>query len=134
MVWAAVWNSFAPCPAPPVFPAIFARGHPGKDYGTSEYTHRHYLVISYVWSPAGFHASDRFANAALGAFTRHWTLSGIETFQSGPYSTFSTAVDTNGDGLVGNDRPILGNVAAPITTAGIDGHFVGGTPGGYYDV
>jgi hypothetical protein len=87
-----------------------------------------------VWSPAGFHASGRFANAALGAFTRHWTLSGIETFQSGPYSTFSTAVDTNGDGLVGNDRPILGNVAAPITTAGIDGHFVGGTPGVYYDV
>jgi hypothetical protein len=25
-------------------------------------------------------------------------------------------------------------VAAPITTAGIDGHFVGGTPGVYYDV
>jgi hypothetical protein len=25
-------------------------------------------------------------------------------------------------------------VSAPITTAGIDGHFVGGTPGVYYDV
>jgi hypothetical protein len=87
-----------------------------------------------VWSPQGFHSNNVFANAALGAFTRHWTLSGIETFQSGPYSSFSTSVDTNGDGVVGNDRPILGNVAAPITTAGIDGKFVGGRTGVYYDV
>ena len=120
--------------APTALAANLAPGQLGQDYGNSAYDHRHYLVISYVWSPEGFHASNPFTNAALGAFTRHWTLSGIETFQSGPYSTFSTSVDTNGDGIVGNDRPILGNVAAPITTAGIDGHFVGGTPGVYYDV
>ena len=125
---------FATFSAPTSLAANLAPGGVGQDYGPSSYDHRHYLAISYVWSPTGFHASNVFANAALGAFTRHWTLSGIETFQAGPYSTFSAAVDSNGDGVAGNDRPIIGSVSAPITTAGIDGQFIGGTTGTYYDV
>jgi outer membrane receptor protein involved in Fe transport len=125
---------FATFSAPTALGANLAPGGLGQDYGPSSYDHRHYLAISYVWSPAGFHSSNTFANAALGAFTRHWTLSGIETFQAGPYSTFSAAVDSNGDGVAGNDRPIIGSVSAPITTAGIDGQFVGGTTGTYYDM
>jgi outer membrane receptor protein involved in Fe transport len=124
---------FATFSNPTSVAANLAPGGIGQDYGPSSYDHRHYLAISYVWSPAGFRASNAFANAALGAFTRHWTLSGIETFQSGPYSSFSTNVDFNGDGVTGNDRPILGNVSAPVGTAGIDGSFVGGNTGTYYD-
>jgi outer membrane receptor protein involved in Fe transport len=124
---------FATFSSPTPVAANLAPGGVSGDYGPSSYDHRHYLGISYVWSPAGFHASNTFANAALGAFTRHWTLSGIETFQSGPYSTFSTNVDSNGDGIEGNDRPIIGSASAPITTAGIDGQFVGGAIGTYYD-
>jgi outer membrane receptor protein involved in Fe transport len=125
---------FATFAAPTQYAANLAPGGIGQDYGNSAYDHRHYLVISYVWSPTGFHSSNTFANAALGAFTRHWTLSGIETFQSGPYKSFGiNSLDINGDGTSGNDRPILGNASAPLTTAGIDGHFNGGTPGVYYD-
>jgi hypothetical protein len=59
----------------------------------------------------------------------------VEQFQSGPYLTFGTAgLDTNGDGSTANDRAILGNKAAPLSTAGIDGHFVGGKTGVYYDL
>jgi hypothetical protein len=88
-----------------------------------------------VWSPVGFHSNSTFANAALGLFTRHWTISGIEQFQSGPPVTFNNSgLDTNGDGSTANDRPILGNASAPFTTGGIDGHFVGGTTGTYYDI
>jgi outer membrane receptor protein involved in Fe transport len=126
-----IFNTFS---SPVALGANLAPGHLGQDYGPSSYDHRHYLAISYVWSPEGLHASNAFANAALGALTRHWTLSGTETFQAGPYSTFSAAVDSNGDGVAGNDRPIIGNASAPLTTGGIDGAFVGGTPGVYYDI
>ena len=117
------------------YSANLAPGGRGQDWGPSSYDHRHYLSISYVWSPAGLHADGGFTNALLGALTRHWTISGVEQFQSGPYLTFGTAgLDTNGDGSTANDRAILGNKAAPLSTAGIDGHFVGGKTGVYYDL
>ena len=106
-----------------------------QEWGPSAYDHRHFVSLSYVWQPAGLHSNNAFGNAMLGLFTRNWTLSGIEQFQSGSYSTFSTAgFDTNGDGNAYNDRPLLGNKNAPLATAGIDGTFVGGNPGTYYDV
>jgi len=121
--------------SPTSYTANLAPGGRGQDYGNSAYDHRHYFVLSYVWSPAGLHSSNTVADAALGALTRHWTLSGIDRWQSGPYSTFAiNGLDINGDGSTTNDRPILGNVSAPLTTAGIDGSFVGGTPGTYYDL
>ncbi len=106
-----------------------------QEWGPSAYDHRHFFSVSAVWAPAGLHASNSFANAGLGILTRHWTISGIEQLQSGSYSTFTTAgFDQNGDGNAYNDRPLLGNRSAPLATAGIDGTFVGGTPGVYYDV
>ncbi|WP_263382722.1 TonB-dependent receptor [Granulicella arctica] len=121
--------------SPTSYTANLAPGGRGQDYGNSAYDHRHYAVISYVWSPAGLHAENAITNAALGALTRHWTLSGIERFQSGPYSTFAVnGLDINGDGSTANDRPINGNLAAPAQSAGIDGHFIGGTNGVYYDL
>jgi outer membrane receptor protein involved in Fe transport len=121
--------------SPTSYSANLAPGGRGQDYGPSAYDHRHNVSISYVWSPVGFHSNSTFANAALGLFTRHWTISGIEQFQSGPPVTFNNSgLDTNGDGSTANDRPILGNASAPFTTGGIDGHFVGGTTGTYYDI
>ena len=112
-----------------------APGGRRQDYGNSAYDHRHYLVISYVWSPAGFHAENAVANAALGALTRHWTVSGISKFQSGIYSNFGTSgYDSNGDGSSANDRAVVSNASAPLESGGIDGHFVGGTTGTYYDL
>jgi hypothetical protein len=106
-----------------------------QEWGPSAYDHRHFFSISYVWAPAGFRSGNHIANAALGVFTRNWTISGVEQFQSGSYSTFTTAgIDQNGDGNAFNDRPLVGNRTAPLNTAAIDGTFVGGTPGVYYDL
>ncbi|MBS1800053.1 MAG: TonB-dependent receptor [Acidobacteria bacterium] len=121
--------------SPTSYSANLAPGGRGQDWGPSSYDHRHYLTISYVWSPVGLHANNTFANAALGALTRHWTISGTEQFQSGPYLTFDTAgYDINGDGSTTNDRAVLGNKSKPLDTGAIDGHFVGGTDGVYYDI
>jgi outer membrane receptor protein involved in Fe transport len=126
---------FTTSSSPTSFAANLAPGGYQQDWGPSAYDHRHYLAITYVWSPAGFHASNSFANEALDVLTRHWTLSGISKFQAGPYSTFSQNVDSNNDSSAANDRPIIGNISAPITTAGEDGFFLkGGTPGVYYDI
>jgi outer membrane receptor protein involved in Fe transport len=106
-----------------------------QEWGPSAYDHRHFVSVAYVWAPAGFSSSNSFTNAALGVLTRHWTISGIEQFQTGSYSTVSIAgFDTNGDGNAFNDRPLIGNVHAPIDTAAIDGGNLDPTLAGtYYD-
>jgi hypothetical protein len=121
--------------SPTSYSANLAPGGRGQDYGNSVYDHRNYFVLSYVWSPAGLRSGNAIANAALGALTRHWTLSGITKFQSGAYSTIAlNGLDNNGDGSNANDRPIVGNSSAPLDTAAIDGSIIGATPGVYYDV
>ncbi len=110
-----------------------------QEWGPSAYDHRHFVSVSYVWQPAGLHTSGAFSNAMLGLLTRNWTLSGVEQFQTGAYSTFTTAgFDTNGDGNAFNDRPLLSNRQAPLATAAIDGGNLdpstGAIPGVYYNV
>ncbi len=117
---------FTTSSSPTSFAANLAPGGFRQDWGPSAYDHRHYLAISYVWSPAGFHSSNAFGDAALNVITRHWTVSGISKFQSGPYSTFAENVDSNGDSSAANDRPIIGSISAPITTAGEAGFFLNG--------
>jgi outer membrane receptor protein involved in Fe transport len=128
-----IFTTFA---TPTSYSANLAPGGRIQDWGPSAYDHRQYLSIAYVWQPSGLHSENKIANAALGALTRHWTISGIEQFQSGPYSTFNMAgVDSNGDGSTANDRPIIGNASLPLFTAGIDGIYLGApTSGTYYDM
>lgn len=92
-----------------------------QDYGNSVFDHRNYLVISYVYAPVGLRSSNGLLDAAYGVLTRHWTITGIERFQSGPYSNFFVGADTNGDGTSNNDRPIVSNPSAPLNTAAVDG-------------
>jgi Carboxypeptidase regulatory-like domain/TonB-dependent Receptor Plug Domain len=119
---------------PTSFASNLAFGGMRGSWGASDYDHRNYFVLTYVWSPAGFHGANGFADTALNVLTRNWTLSGSSRFQSGTYSTFAENVDSNGDSSAANDRPIIGNPSAPLTTGAIDGFFVGGTPGVYYDI
>lgn len=106
-----------------------------QEWGNSAWDHRNYVVFSYVWAPKGFNASNMTTNALLGLLSRHWTISGVERFQSGPYSTINVSgFDTNGDGSTANDRPIISNPSAPFNTAGIDASFLGGTQGTYYNL
>ena len=106
-----------------------------QDYGPSAFDHRHFFSASYVWSPRGFHVDNKAGDTLVGALTRNWTVSGVEQLQSGAYGNFyENGLDTNGDGYAFNDRPIIGNPNAALGTAGIDGGYVGGTPGVFYDV
>jgi hypothetical protein len=118
------------------YTADLSLGGRRQDWGNSAYDHRHWASITYVWSPAGIRSS-----ALLRALTGGWIISGVSQFQSGGYGTFNVSgLDLNGDGSAANDRPILGNPRAPISTAGIDGTWVTdangkpGTPGVYYDL
>ena len=89
-----------------------------------------------MWAPKGYSVSNNFANAAVGILTRHWTISGVERFQSGPYSTINVSgFDTNGDGSTATDRPVVSNPSAPFASAGIDASLIGtgGKQGTYYD-
>ena len=121
------------------YQANLGPGGLAQEWGPSTYDHRHFVSVTYVWAPAGFHSNSGFADAALGLLTRHWTISGIEQFQSGSYSNIDTAgFDTNGDGNAFNDRPLIGSLTGAVGTGGIDGANLdpgtGALPGVYYDI
>lgn len=110
-------------------------GRLAQDWGNSSFDRRHVASFEYVYAPAGFHSNNFGANLLLGAFTRHFIISGTTQFSSGPYSSFQIAgIDTNNDLNPYNDRPLVGNRHLPISAVGIDGAYVGGTPGTYYDL
>lgn len=112
------------------YAADLSLGGRRQDWGVSAYDHRHWASITYVWSPSGFRSS-----ALLRTLTSGWTISGLSQFQSGAYSTVNVGgLDLNGDGNFFNDRPIVGNPSRPFDTVGIDGNWIGGTPGVYYDL
>jgi hypothetical protein len=100
------------------------------DWGPSAYDRRNRFVGAYVWDLPYVHGNS-FAKTA----TKGFTLSGIITAQSGSPGTIFDGLDTNGDGRT-NDRPIVGNLAVPITNNGIDGTWLGlnNTPGTYYSI
>jgi Carboxypeptidase regulatory-like domain/TonB-dependent Receptor Plug Domain/TonB dependent receptor len=110
-----------------------------REWGNSAWDHRNNVTISYVWSPSGFRADNAMVNGFLGALTRHWTVSGVERFQSGPYTTLSVSgVDTNKDGSTANDRAVISNPSAPFMSAAIDASYfsvnkVPGIQGTYID-
>jgi hypothetical protein len=129
-----VFGTFA---APTSYSANLAGNGLGQDWGPSVWDHRHYVSFSYAWTPAGFHSSNAPSDLLLSAFTRHITISGTTQLQSGYHSTFNVSgIDLNSDGSTANDRPLVGNPAKPIDTAGFDGYYYfdpNFTPGVYYD-
>jgi hypothetical protein len=127
---------FTPSSAASSYSANLARGGRHQDWGNSVFDHRQYAAFTYVWSPAGLHSNSKGYDTLLSAVTRHWTISGTSRFQSGAYATLNLmGKDTNGDGSKANDRAVLVNKKAPLTSVGIDGHFLsGGTAGTYYDM
>ena len=113
-----IFNTFN---SPTSYSADLSAGGLRQDWGNSAWDHRNNLTVSYVWAPKGYTAENALTNGLLGVLTRHWTASGVERFQSGPYSTLNVSgFDTNGDGSTANDRPIVSNPSAPFGTVGID--------------
>ncbi|HUE57037.1 MAG TPA: carboxypeptidase regulatory-like domain-containing protein [Candidatus Udaeobacter sp.] len=106
----------------------------GADRGLSAYDRRHRMVLTYVWDVPFVRGSSNRFSSALKAVTRDWQTSGIFTWSTGAPETFNDGFDANGDGHGGNDRPNLGNPAAPLTAVGIDGTQLGltTTPGTFF--
>jgi outer membrane receptor protein involved in Fe transport len=97
------------------------------------------FAMTYVWEVPGVNANQGLAKV-LGYATKGWQLSGTGSLQSGSPLTYSTfGFDTTGNaitqsGLPSNGRPFLGNASAPLSAVGIDGAFIGATPGQLYDL
>jgi outer membrane receptor protein involved in Fe transport len=98
-----------------------------SDRGLSAYDHRNRFVGTYVWDLPYVHSTGNKALDVLSYVTRGWSWSGTFTAQTGSPETISDGIDFNNDGHSGNDRPSLGNVAAPFTSVGIDGTQLGVT-------
>jgi hypothetical protein len=81
----------------------------------SSFDRRHRFSADFLWEPF----PDK------GVWLRGWQLNGVVSMQSGqPFtplnaSPLSACADSNGDGLVGNDRPDIGNPHAPLNTVAL---------------
>jgi hypothetical protein len=87
----------------------------GTERGNSAFDRRHRFVMSFLWEPF----------PTRNIWMRGWQLNGIFTYQSGqPFtpvnaSPFSACADSNGDGSVSNDRPMIGNPKAPVSSVAL---------------
>ncbi len=87
--------------------------------GNSSYDRRNRLAFSFVWGlPAR-------RSGVAGAFLNGWQLNGIVEVQSGQWFTplngvpFGACADANGDGILTNDRPAIGNPSAPANSVAL---------------
>jgi hypothetical protein len=82
---------------------------------SSSFDRRQRLSSSYLWEPFPTRG------LALGG----WQLNGIVSYQSGqPFSPLNAVptglcADANGDGILTNDRPAIGNPRAPLTSVAL---------------
>jgi hypothetical protein len=92
------------------FPQVYNNTTSGEK-GNSAFDRRHRLAISYLWAIPG---PD---SGAGKAFLGNWQLNGFFTMQSGqpfsPLNAFGRCQDANGDAVLTNDRPDVGNPNAP---------------------
>jgi hypothetical protein len=88
------------------------------DWGLSAFDHRQRLALSYVYDVPKWNANGYLKPLAM--FTNHWQFSGTTSFQSGSPGNYETGYDINGDGI-SNDRPLVSNPNAPISTFAFDG-------------
>jgi hypothetical protein len=126
---------FSGVASPSSYGINLAPGFRNLEYGNSAFDHRQFFSVAYAYSVPGLHSSNSVANSALGALTRHWTISGVTQLQSGGSTSLNiNGIDTNGDLSATNDRPLVGNRSMPLTSIGIDGSYVGATAGALYDL
>jgi hypothetical protein len=95
------------------------------DWGPSAYDHRQRLVLSYTWAPSVWHTEG--AMKVVGNVVNNWVFAGVTQFQAGSPMNVETGYDEDGDGI-SNDRPIVGNPKAPLTTYAYDDSWFSGGP------
>jgi len=105
-----------------------------SERGLSAFDTRHRWVTSFVYSVPGWQSNANVFAHAVSVLSSGWELANVFSMQSGEPATISIlGFDANGDGSTVNGRPFLGNPTAPITSVGIDGIFIGATPGTLYN-
>ncbi|HWR36083.1 MAG TPA: carboxypeptidase regulatory-like domain-containing protein [Clostridia bacterium] len=111
----------------------YAQSTRALERGLSAYDRRQRLVLTYVYDIPNMKFSKSFLNG-ISYIARDWQLSGTTSFQAGaPETVYINGTDTDQDLNAGNNRPNLGNPAAPITRWAIDGSFIKQTAGKLYD-
>ena len=82
---------------------------------SSSFDRRQRFSTSYLWEPF----------PTKNMLMRGWQLNGVFTYQSGqPFSPLNgvpsgLCADANGDGILTNDRPAIGNPRAPLSTVAL---------------
>jgi hypothetical protein len=112
---------------------LISAGGRSAERGLSTFDRRQRFVFSYVWDVPGVKNSSNGLFTALGYITNGWQIAGSSAFQTGAPANITSGFDQNGDLRATNDRPSVSNLSAPLTSWGVDGKFVGGTPGTLYD-
>jgi hypothetical protein len=97
------------------------------DWGPSGYDHRQRLALTYIWQPGVWHTEG--AMKIVGNLVNHWAFAGITQFQTGSPMNIETGYDGDGDGI-SNDRPVLSNPKAPITSYAFDDSWFYGVSSG----
>jgi hypothetical protein len=93
------------------------------DWGLSAFDHRQRLAVTYVYDVPKWNSAQGFATP-VKYLINGWQLSGTTAYQSGAPTNIEVGYDVNGDGIT-NDRPNLGNLAAPVTSYGVVGSWFG---------
>jgi hypothetical protein len=93
------------------------------DWGLSAFDHRQRVAISYVYDVPKWNSARGFATPVKYVING-WQWSGQTAYQSGAPTNIEVGYDVNGDGIT-NDRPNLGNPAAPVATYGWAGSWFG---------
>jgi hypothetical protein len=87
------------------------------DWGPSAYDHRQRLALSYIWTPATWHTEGGMK--VIGNIVNHWSVAGVTQFQTGTPENVEFGSDVDGNGI-SNDRPVVSNPKAPLTTWAFD--------------
>jgi hypothetical protein len=101
----------------------------GREWGPSAFDTRHVLSLAYLYNLPTWHAQglQKIASSVVNG----WTFAGITSIYSGTPINVQTGFDWNGDGI-SNDRPMLANPKAPLTTWAVRGDDWFGLPAGAY--
>jgi hypothetical protein len=102
----------------------------GLEWAPSAFDLRHVFSMTYLYTPPTWHA-EGYAKAAA-AVVNGWTFSGITSVYSGSPVNVEIGYDWNGDGI-NNDRPILANRKAPLSSWAVPGDLFDLPTGTYCD-
>ena len=83
------------------------------DRGLSDYDRAHRLTVAYLWTVPGPRAG--LWKYILGG----WSIAGITSFQTGAPFSLQNGTDRNNDTITDNDRPDIGNPAAPLNSRAV---------------